>query len=497
MELSQKKGLSRLPLSLKLLKKKLEKQQATVFFPYEIDITFDSLYGLDQEKEIMQDIITYLSSDNKNRIKPHFSYCIYGELGVGKASLVYATSKAANIPVIAIDSSVILSQAPKKLGSILDTIYKTAKEMKKIFGGCSVVFKNVQEFFEMENDSIFFSNLIKNVSGLEDVFSFMLSIVGPIDVPAAVVENNLFVTDIYIDVPNLATREKIFEDLIQKFEVTIADDVSISRLAKDTFGETPLGISYIIKEACLFSQRRKHNVVTANEFSETNNVVTANDFFETNNVVTADDFSETIMKLAAGEKREKMTDKEKLSTAYHEAGHVIAGYFSTPNYQLKRVEISPRASSLGLTATDIDEKKFSYFKEDFENLIVEYLGGLAAEEVIYGSHSSGVLADRAYATTAAANMVKAFGMCDVIGPMQVIPDVTNSEATKAMADAQIAEILKKMKKKSINVVSKHIPYLEALAKALVEKEVILGNEIEEIFTKVKKSLSNENDGQTT
>lgn len=203
------------------------------------------------------------------------------------------------------------------------------------------------------------------------------------------------------------------------------------------------------------------------------------------------------MKLAAGEKREKMTDKEKLSTAYHEAGHVIAGYFSTPNYQLKRVEISPRASSLGLTATDIDEKKFSYFKEDFENLIVEYLGGLAAEEVIYGSHSSGVLADLAYATTAAANMVKAFGMCDVIGPMQVIPDVTNSEATKAMADAQIAEILKKMKKKSIDVVSKHIPYLEALAKELVEKEVILGNEIEEIFTKVKKSLSNENDGQAT
>ncbi len=473
MELTQKKALPRLPLSLRQLKRKLEKQQATVFFPYEIGITFDSLYGLDQEKEIMQDIITYLSSDNKNRIKPHFSYCIYGELGVGKASLVYATSKAANIPVITIDSSVILSQAPKKLGSILDTIYKTAKEMKKIFGGCSVVFKNVQEFFEMENDSIFFSNLIKNVSGLEDVFSFMLSIVGPIDVPAAVVENNLFVTDIYIDEPNLATREKIFEDLIRKFEVKVADDVSISRLAKDTFGETPLGISYIIKEAYLFSQRRKHAVVTAN------------------------DFSETIMKLAAGEKREKMTDKEKLSTAYHEAGHVIAGYFSTPNYQLKRVEISPRASSLGLTATDIDEKKFSYFKEDFENLIVEYLGGLAAEEVIYGSHSSGVLADLAYATTAAANMVKAFGMCDVIGPMQVIPDVTNSEATKAMADAQIAEILKKMKKKSIDVVSKHIPYLEALAKALVEKEVILGNEIEEIFTKVKKSLSNENDGQAT
>ena len=68
MELTQKKALPRLPLSLRQLKRKLEKLQAAVFFPYEIGVTLDSLYGLDQEKEIMQDIITYLSSDNKNRI---------------------------------------------------------------------------------------------------------------------------------------------------------------------------------------------------------------------------------------------------------------------------------------------------------------------------------------------------------------------------------------------------------------------------------------------
>ncbi len=469
MELSQKKGLPRLPLSLKQLKKKLGKLQATLFFPDEIGITLDSLYGLDQEKEVMQDIINYLSSDTTFRVKPHFTYCIYGDLGVGKASLVYATSKTADIPVIAIDSGVLLSQPSKKLESTIDSIYVAAQKMRKIFGGCSVVFKNVHEFLAIEDASAFFSNLAKNVSGLEDVFSFMLSIVGPLDVPAAVLEDNLFATDIYIDEPNLATREKIFEDLLQKFEIKIASDVSISRLAKDTFGETPLGISYIIKEAYLFSLRRKHDAVTAN------------------------DFSETIMKLSAGEKKEKMTDKEKLSTAYHEAGHVIAGYFSTPNYLLKRVEISPRAASLGLTATDIDEKKFSYFKEDFENLIIEYLGGFAAEEVIYGSHTSGVTSDLAYATATAANMVRAFGMCDTIGPMQVIPGVTDSESTKATAETQIAEILKIMKKKSVDVVSKHRPFLEALAKALVEKEVVLGNEIEEIFAKVKKSLSTEND----
>lgn len=464
MELKQNMNPKRISFSLRQLKKKFSKQQISLFFPEEISVSFDSLYGLDKEKEIMQDIIRYLSNSAHCTVKPHFTYCIYGDLGVGKASLVYATSKAANIPVISIDFNVIMAQQPKQMTSLMEKIYSAARKLKVIYGGCSVAFKNVQEVFEMKNNSVFFSNLVKNTSGLEDVFTFMLSIIGPLEVPAAVLENNLFETDIYIDEPNLATREKIFEDLIKKLQIKIADDVSISRLAKDTFGETPLRISYIIKEAHLFSIRCKHEAVTAN------------------------DFSETIMKLSAGEKKEKMTDKEKLSTAYHEAGHVIAGYFSSPNYLLKRVEISPRSSSLGLTATDVDEKKFSYFKEDFENLIVEYLGGLAAEEVIYHSHSSGVVADLSYATVAVANMVRVYGMSKEIGPMQIIADVTDSEFMKAKAEAEISEILKELLKKTITIISEHRPYLEALAKALVEKEVVLGNEIEEIFNQVKTSL---------
>ena len=202
------------------------------------------------------------------------------------------------------------------------------------------------------------------------------------------------------------------------------------------------------------------------------------------------------MKLSAGEKKKKMTDKEKLSTAYHEAGHVIAGYFSNPNYQLSRVEISPRTSSLGLTATDIDERKFAYFKEDFENLILECLGGMAAEEVVYHSHTSGVIEDLSEATAIAVNMVRAYGMNDLIGPMQIAPEITDSEHFKAIADTQVSENLKKLLNKTIRIISEHRAYLDALAKTLVEKEVILGNEIEEIFAKVKHDLEEQENAKT-
>lgn len=472
MELKQKSTSACIPLSLQWLKKKVEKMQIDIFFPDEIGVTFDSLYGLDQAKEAMQDIIRYFADDSSKSVKPHFSYCIFGETGVGKASLVYATSKAAGIPVIAIDFIVFLSLTGKKQAALVEIIYSTAKKLKNIFGGCSVVFKNIHAISEIENNSMFFASLVRNASGLENVFSFMLSVVSPLAVPAIVLENNLFNTAICIDEPDLATREKIFKDLIQKFEIKIADDVSISRLAKDTFGETPLEISYIIKEAHLFSLRHNHDAVTA------------------------EDFSETIMKLSAGEKKKKMTDKEKLSTAYHEAGHVIAGYFSNPNYQLSRVEISPRTSSLGLTATDIDERKFAYFKEDFENLILECLGGMAAEEVVYHSHTSGVIEDLSEATAIAVNMVRAYGMNDLIGPMQIAPEITDSEHFKAIADTQVSENLKKLLNKTIRIISEHRAYLDALAKTLVEKEVILGNEIEEIFAKVKHDLEEQENAKT-
>ena len=251
MELKQKSTSACIPLSLQWLKKKVEKMQIDIFFPDEIGVTFDSLYGLDQAKEAMQDIIRYFADDSSKSVKPHFSYCIFGETGVGKASLVYATSKAAGIPVIAIDFIVFLSLTGKKQAALVEIIYSTAKKLKNIFGGCSVVFKNIHAISEIENNSMFFASLVRNASGLENVFSFMLSVVSPLAVPAIVLENNLFNTAICIDEPDLATREKIFKDLIQKFEIKIADDVSISRLAKDTFGETPLEISYIITEACV------------------------------------------------------------------------------------------------------------------------------------------------------------------------------------------------------------------------------------------------------
>lgn len=449
-----------------LLNRKLSENLIKVTPPEKIAITFDSLYGVDQAVEILQDIITYFKT-SMPVVQPHRSYFIYGPLGSGKASLIYATAKASKIPIIDLNTSIFSSlNDDDEVAKKFKLIHKAVQKLLKQFKGCAIMLRNMDEIEDSENDNAFYLNLIKHFNNMPNVFIFALSSNPDIGVPSIVKEMELFSTTIGIEYPNLAIREKLFESCIQKQKIKIAPDVSINRLAKEAIGETPLSIAYIVKEAHLFSVRQNHEAVTQN------------------------DFSETMMRISSGEKNLKMTEKERKLTAYHEAGHVVAGYFNNPTYVLSRVEISPRSQgSLGLTVSEIDENKYSYFKEDFENRIIECLGGLCAEEIIFGKHTSGVLSDLSMATAYASNIVKAYGMTKDFGIMVVLPDVTDSWYTLANAEKIISKILDELYQKTLALISEKRPYLEALAEVLVDNEVVLGNEIEEIFKNVTKKLN--------
>ena len=448
-----------------LLNQRLEENLIKVTPPEKINVTFSSLFGVEKAVEVLQDVITYFKSSSP-KIQPHKSYFIYGPLGSGKASLIYATAKAAKIPVIDFNASIFTSlNDDNEVKKKFKLIFKTTQKLTKQFKGCAIMFRNMEEIEDSDNDNAFYLNMIRYFSNMPNVFIFALSSTSDVGVPPIVKEMDLFATAIGIDYPNLAVREKIFESCIKRQKINLDPNVSINRLAKEAIGETPLSIAYIVKEAHLFSLRQKHEAVTQS------------------------DFSETMMRISSGEKNFKMTEKERRLTAYHEAGHVIAGYFNNPSYVLSRVEISPRSQgSLGLTVSEIDENKYSYFREDFENRIIEFFGGLCAEEVIYGKHTSGVISDLTMATVYASNIVKVYGMERKFGFTVVMADVSDSLHNRTNAEILIKEILDELYAKTMEIISAKRPYLEALTEALVEKELVLGNEIEEIFKKVTAEL---------
>lgn len=455
------------------LDKRLARDHIEVTQPSEIKVRFASLYGLEKEKELLQDIVDYFKSD-ANRPMPHSSYYISGPLGCGKSSLTFALAKEANIPIISVDCSIFRSDERDEITEKMDLIFNVARKLRNQNGGCIITFKNAHELEYMEDEStssatnltknIFDMNLIQNLHDLKNIFMFLLAI-GSITVSSEFATRNLFATELLIDYPSLAIREKLFKVAIKRNKVSIDSDVSINRLAKDTIGQTCPIINYIVKEAQLYAYRKKHEKVTKS------------------------DFSEVIMKFSAGEKTLKMTEKERMLTAYHEAGHVIAGYFSDPDYKLSRVEITPRSQSLGLTSGDTDEAKHSYFKKDFENLVIHYLGGMAAEELIFGDHTSGVCQDLSYATAVTSNMIRAYGMGESLGPMIPYKDVADSLYTRSKAEKEINILMKDLYKRCYDILSNHQAELEALTKALVEKEVVLGDEIKEIFDSVSNSNS--------
>ena len=121
-----------------------------------------------------------------------------------------------------------------------------------------------------------------------------------------------------------------------------------------------------------------------------------------------------------------------------------------------------------------------------ENEIISCFGGYVAEELKYGSHTSGVIMDLSMATATAANMVKAYGMGKVLGPMVFLPNITDSGTLKAHAENEIKEILVNLLEQTRTIMKTHEKALDALAHALLEKEVVNGEEIKAIFEKAEE-----------
>ena len=379
----------------------------------------------------------------------------------------FSPAQAARIPVIDVDASGF-ADTEDKVEKKIDLIFSVAKKLKKEYEGCAIVFRNVNSLDELNDlTPIFYIDILKNFEATTNIFLFALC-TSAFTVPPIVLQKNLFTTIITVDYPKLEVREQILEAIIKKNGLVLDDDVSIARLAKEAIGCTPQEIEYIIEDVILYSARQGHKKITQN------------------------DFSDALAIYYSGDKNFKMTEKYRWTVAYHEAGHVVAGYFSDPKYIVNRVEISPRSQgSLGITFSEVDENKYSYFRDDYENRIIHLLGGLCAEEVVYGKHTSGVVGDLTMATGLATNIVKAYGMEKDFGYSVVIQGVTDSWYNHARAEKLIKKIMDELYERCKKIISDKLPYLEALAKALVQNEVVLSDEIGEIFKNVAKELGDD------
>ncbi len=454
-----------------LFSRLFSKPHVEVCMPNDIEITFDKLVGLENAKEDLKDVIEYIkdsSTFDKLGVRPHMHYLIQGPDGSGKTALAYAVAHAANIPIVVIDCKEFVDVRSRSFN-----LLKSAFETATSYDYSVLLFKGFERFFQVDESFrvLFLNKLTELMKECENVVVIStLSATIAISGGDYLFDEDSFSKTIDVLYPDLKTREEMYKLFCSS--LPLDKNVSFSRLALDSYNMTAKDIKRIVKNAVLLAVRNGCDTITH------------------------DHFDEMISLELLGQKRKKMTEKDRRSTAYHESGHVIAGYFADPeNYKLSKVEIVHRSDSLGVTMQEVDEDKLSLFKNEWENRIISSFGGMVAERVIFGSNTSGVTQDLAMATLYAKLMVSAFGMCDEFGPLSICDVYSDEDGSPAFpfseyilseADKHVRAILLNLYNRCDEIVRAHQAELEALTYALLEKEVVYGNEIKEIFTNVSK-----------
>ncbi len=440
----------------------LQKHYIRVTPPHKINKKISEIVGMEAEREELGDALEFLKHLKKYQHDlvhaPYSRFLMAGACGSGKTVLVAGIAKEANCPLLTVDLASFVSFS-KKAKKLLDALFFVAKSFKR---GCVMHIQNFSALQSIppERLMLFHNQLTQKIAETTNTIIVLSTIEERIILPKVYFSPNVFYQNKVIQImpPTLSARKALFEEYFEIFNAKLATDVSSERLARCTLGMYPKDIEFIVRETILYSARKHHDAVTSK------------------------DFNDVMLAMEAGQTYNQMNEKERRSTAYHEAGHVVAAYNSNPDYILGRVEITPRAASLGLTQEEAGEEKFSMFASDCRKQIIYSFGGMAAEEYKYGETTSGVSADLSSATALALMMFQNLGMDSEIGPISIDDDYGFcSEDIFTKTEAVAREYLKKVYAETLEIIKKHSGQLEALAEALLEHEVLMGDEIKKIL----------------
>jgi cell division protease FtsH len=275
-----------------------------------------------------------------------------------------------------------------------------------------------------------------------------------------------FDRQVHVSLPDIKEREAILK--VHAKKIKISKEVDLSKYARATSGMSGADLANMINEAALYAARKAVSEVSDIEFEEARDKI--------------------LMGLAR--KSMVLPEKERVMTAYHEAGHALPYYFVKNSHPLHKVTIIPRGRALGLTMGIPKEDSYAHTKSWIMDQLIILFGGWAAEMVVYGETTTGTQNDIQRATELAHKMVCEWGMSDEIGPVSYGQDEEPifmgkeiarhkgySEYTAHQIDSAVKNILEKAKNSAIDILTKQRDMLEKLSNALVEHETLTDSDI--------------------
>src|SRR5437879_496051 len=437
--------------------------------PTTIQVTFDDVAGIDEAKAELAEIVDFLKTPDRYvrlgaRI-PH-GVLLYGAPGTGKTLVARAVAGEAHAAFFSIAASEFIEAIVGVGASRVRDLFAKAKEAAPsiIFideldavgrsrqGSAGITGANDER--EQTLDQI-----LTEMDGFESAQAVV--VIGATNRPEildpALLRAGRFDRRVAVQPPDKDGRRKILE--VHTRSLPLADDVDLEALAATTPGMVGADLANLANEAALLAARRDHDKV---EMA---------------------DFTDSLEKIMLGAPRGIMLSRaDRERTAYHESGHALVGMLTPGADPVRKVSIIPRGMALGVTLSTPDADRVSYSLADLETKIRVALGGRAAEEIVYGTITTGAEPDIQQLTEIARQMVGRWGMSEAVGPIAVLrtdgagpflPGIhETSEATQWIIDEEVRRLVDEAHAEVTQLLTEHRDQLESLASALLEAETL-------------------------
>ena len=454
------------------------KSNAKVYVQSTKGIKFADVAGEDEAKESLAEIVDYLHNPQKyteaGASMPK-GILLVGPPGTGKTMLAKAVAGEANVPFFSISGSEFVEMFVGMGASKVRDLFRQAKEKAP----CIVFIDEIDAIGQKRNSGVNGSNdereqtlnqLLTEMDGFEENTGVIILAATnrPESLDPALTRPGRFDRRVPVELPDLAGREAILK--VHAKKIRAADDVDFHTIARMAAGASGAELANIINEAALRAVRNGRTIVTEADLEESIEVVIAG--YQKKNAV--------------------LSDHEKKVVSYHEIGHALVAALQTNSAPVQKITIIPRTSgALGYTMQVDTGDKYLLTKEEIENKIATYTGGRAAEEVVFGSYTTGASNDIEQATKLARAMITRYGMSDDFD-MVAMETVNNqylggdtslacSPDTQTEIDRKVVELVKEQHEKAKKILSDNRAKLDELANYLYEKETITGEEFMEIL----------------
>ena len=449
------------------------KSNAKVYVQSTKGIKFSDVAGEDEAKESLKEIVDYLHNPRKyteaGASMPK-GILLVGPPGTGKTMLAKAVAGEASVPFFSMSGSEFVEMFVGMGASKVRDLFKQAKEKAP----CIVFIDEIDAIGQKRNAGSIGGNdereqtlnqLLTEMDGFEENTGVIILAATnrPESLDPALTRPGRFDRRVPVELPDLQGREAVLK--VHAKKIRVAPDVDFHTIARMAAGASGAELANIVNEAALRAVRQNRTVVTEADLEESIETVIAG--YQKKNAV--------------------LSDREKLIVSYHEIGHALVAAKQSHSAPVQKITIIPRTSgALGYTMQVDTGEKNLLTKEELENKIATLTGGRAAEEVVFGSITTGASNDIEQATKLARAMITRYGMSRNFD-MVALETVQNqylggdtslacSAETAAQIDQQVVDLVKAQHEKAKKILTANSGKLHELAKYLYEKETITGEE---------------------